>query len=364
MPTTDVHVKCKTSGKNEVYPYPANSNYYYQCLAGYLLLQQCPQNFHFDQSQGQCISTKPYPYSYSYPYPYRSSHLHVSAYGVDQFTFRIAAEKMFRVFGSILLFLGICLADVFDECNEGNSLSFVTSPKSCAHYIFCNGDESYDGECAEGEYFSADMEMCEPMGDIDCRTGSAVEVDSSTLINSDVETTAPVPTDVITTLAPSVVITLRPSVVNQNGTSNATTISPGIEVIVTNMCPQLDNQSRIALVPNQNSCTDYYICYRGEPLPMSCAASLHFNSRTGKCDHPENVRCLALTSNPREQCKRHVIDVYPHSGNCNYFYQCRSGYLMVQQCPFFYGWDYEKRSCVALSQAKCYNKIQMQMKFK
>uniref|UniRef100_A0A6P4DYC7 Probable chitinase 3 n=1 Tax=Drosophila rhopaloa TaxID=1041015 RepID=A0A6P4DYC7_DRORH len=270
------------------------------------------------------------------------------------------------VFGSLLvpiLFLGICLADVFDECNDGNSLSFVNSPKSCAHYIFCNGDESYDGECAEGEYFSANMEMCEPMGDIDCRTGSAVETEdnanSSTDITSDVETSA-TPTGEITTLTPSVTVTLRPSV-NQNGTTNSTTISPGAEVIVTNQCPQLDNQSRIALLPNQNSCSDYYICYRGEALPMSCAASLHFNSRTGKCDHPENVRCLTMTSNPREQCKRHVIDVYPHSGNCNYFYQCRSGYLMVQQCPFFYGWDYEKRSCVALSQAKCYNKIQMQM---
>lgn len=69
-----------------------------------------------------------------------------------------------------------------------------------------------------------------------------------------------------------------------------------------------------------------------------------------------------MTSNPREQCKRHTIDVYPHADNCNYFYQCRLGYLIVQQCPFFYGWDYEKRACVALSQAKCYNKVQMQMK--
>ncbi|XP_017086337.1 uncharacterized protein LOC108118257 [Drosophila eugracilis] len=55
----NVHVMCKTSGKNGVYPYPANSNYYYQCISGYLLLQQCPQNFHFEVSQGQCISTKP-----------------------------------------------------------------------------------------------------------------------------------------------------------------------------------------------------------------------------------------------------------------------------------------------------------------
>ncbi|XP_023164330.2 probable serine/threonine-protein kinase roco5 [Drosophila hydei] len=51
---------CKSSGRNGVYPYPANDNYYYQCLAGYLLLQQCPQHFHFNEAQGQCISSKSY----------------------------------------------------------------------------------------------------------------------------------------------------------------------------------------------------------------------------------------------------------------------------------------------------------------
>ncbi|KAH8327396.1 hypothetical protein KR074_007998 [Drosophila pseudoananassae] len=57
---TDVRVHCRISGKNGVYPYPANSNYYYQCMGGFLLLQQCPQNFYFEAAQGQCISKKPY----------------------------------------------------------------------------------------------------------------------------------------------------------------------------------------------------------------------------------------------------------------------------------------------------------------
>ncbi|XP_017134900.1 uncharacterized protein LOC108151040 [Drosophila miranda] len=58
--STDVHVICKTSGRNKVYPYPANINYYYQCMGDFLLIQQCPQNFHFDAAQEQCIATKPY----------------------------------------------------------------------------------------------------------------------------------------------------------------------------------------------------------------------------------------------------------------------------------------------------------------
>ncbi|EDV39480.1 uncharacterized protein Dana_GF24466 [Drosophila ananassae] len=59
-PITDARVHCRISGVNGVYPYPANSNYYYQCLGGFLLLQQCPQNFYFEAVQGLCISKKPY----------------------------------------------------------------------------------------------------------------------------------------------------------------------------------------------------------------------------------------------------------------------------------------------------------------
>ncbi|XP_068154965.1 uncharacterized protein [Drosophila tropicalis] len=56
LPSTDFQLLCKIKGDNAVYPYPANPNYYYHCIAGYLLLQQCPQNFHFDAIQGQCIT--------------------------------------------------------------------------------------------------------------------------------------------------------------------------------------------------------------------------------------------------------------------------------------------------------------------
>ncbi|KAH8303690.1 hypothetical protein KR018_011702 [Drosophila ironensis] len=277
-----------------------------------------------------------------------------------------------RSFLVAILFLGHCLADTFDECAGAESFSFVESPKSCAHFIYCDGDDSYDGECEEGEYFSADMQLCEPMGDIDCRTGLALveappETQENTQDNnSGVAVTPGVPNSTIsaelnTTQAPGASVTTRPSA-NETGASASGSGVSGIDLSVANQCPSLDNQNRIVLLPNANSCSDYFICYRGEALPMSCAASLHFNSRTGKCDHPENVKCLTLAFNPREQCKRTTIDVYPHADNCNYFYQCRLGFLMVQQCPFFYGWDYEKRSCVALSQAKCYNRVQMQMK--
>jgi len=53
-------VICRNSNQNLVFPYPANKNYYYQCISRHLLLQQCPQNFYFNESEGKCIGTKPY----------------------------------------------------------------------------------------------------------------------------------------------------------------------------------------------------------------------------------------------------------------------------------------------------------------
>lgn len=68
--------------------------------------------------------------------------------------------------------------------------------------------------------------------------------------------------------------------------------------------------------------------------------------------------CIPQTStiSAREQCKRETVDIYPHPDNCNYYYYCQNGFLLLQQCPFFYGWDYVKRSCVAINQAKCYGR--------
>ncbi|XP_034658423.1 uncharacterized protein LOC117895123 [Drosophila subobscura] len=268
----------------------------------------------------------------------------------------------------MVLIFGICQADNFVECN-GNESGFISSAKSCAHYIFCNGNDSYDGECPDGEYFSSDTEMCEPMGDIDCRTGMAVETDNTSSLESSTDNLIIVNTESIlvgdsvasttlnTTLAATSLNVTPPPTYADGPDSNTTIFPPSVDIIVASICPRDDNKSRIILMASQKSCTDYYVCYQGQPYPMNCAVSLHFNHRTGKCDHPENVRCLATTINPREQCKRHTMDIYPHPDNCNYFYQCRLGYLIVQQCPFLYGWDHEKRSCVVLSKAKCYNQF-------
>ncbi|XP_051859517.1 uncharacterized protein LOC117571223 [Drosophila albomicans] len=258
----------------------------------------------------------------------------------------------------VCLFGSESLADIFEQCNEENDQQFIVSNTSCTHFILCNGEDSHEGECPDGDRFNAEEQMCELMEDIDCRTGQSLDINNNIITGS--ATSAPEITTTTLTSTLAVVQTTSPSPVDSSPASSLTISSSNpVFTSVASICPRADNPNQIVLLAHEQSCSDYFICYGGQPIAMHCAPTLHFNVKTGKCDKAEIVKCLRSSIAVRDQCKKHTVDVYPHPDNCNYFYYCRNGYLLLQQCPFFYGWDYDKRSCVAIRQAKCYGRTRI-----
>ncbi|EDW18218.1 uncharacterized protein LOC6582029 [Drosophila mojavensis] len=259
----------------------------------------------------------------------------------------------------LLAALGLAAADVFEECDESNRNNFIASNKSCTHFIYCSGEDSFEGECPEeNDYFNAHLAMCEPMEEVDCRTGLPLQTNEVQQITV---TELPVVTVTVTQTVTTASTALDVSSETVTAAAPAATApssasSQQVVTLVASECPPTDNTHQIVLLAHDKSCTEYFICYHGKPLPMTCATMLHFNVHTAKCDKAEVVNCMRSTISVREQCKQHTVDIYPHPDNCNYFYYCRNGFLMLQQCPFFYGWDYEKRSCVAIAQAKCFGR--------
>ncbi|KAH8396904.1 hypothetical protein KR215_006176 [Drosophila sulfurigaster] len=279
----------------------------------------------------------------------------------------------------VCLFGSESLADIFEQCNEENDQQFIVSNTSCTHFILCNGEDSHEGECPDGDRFNAEEQLCELMEDIDCRTGQSIDINNNIITES--ATSAPETTTTTQTSTLAVLQTTSPSPADSSPASSlAISSSNPVFTSVASICPRADNPNQIVLLAHEQSCSDYFICYGGQPIAMHCAPTLHFNVKTGKCDKAEIVKCLVSKLNiitqfetvallmiklqrssiaVRDQCKKHTVDVYPHPDNCNYFYYCRNGYLLLQQCPFFYGWDYDKRSCVAIRQAKCYGRTRI-----
>ncbi|KAH8371699.1 hypothetical protein KR093_008561, partial [Drosophila rubida] len=258
-----------------------------------------------------------------------------------------------------LLLLCLCarsLADVYEACNDQNDQQFIVSNTSCAHFILCNGEDSHEGQCPDGDRFNADEQMCELMEDIDCRTGQSI--DANNIVPGEATTTAPTTTTTSSITTPTSTTSTSASPASVVSSSASAT---GNQVVTTvaSICPRADNPHQLVLLAHDQSCSDYFICYGGQPIAMHCAPTLHFNVLTGKCDKAEIVKCLRSSIAVRDQCKKHTVDIYPHPDNCNYFYYCRNGFLLLQQCPFFYGWDYVKRSCVAIRQAKCFGRTRI-----
>lgn len=186
----------------------------------------------------------------------------------------------------LLAALGLPAADVFEECDESKHNSFIASNKSCTHFIYCSGEDSFEGECPEeNDYFNEHLAMCEPMQNVDCRTGLPLQTNE---VQQIAVTELPVTTVTPTVTTASTALDLSSETV----TAASSASSQKVITVLASECPPADNTHQIVLLAHDKSCTEYFICYHGKPLPMTCAAMLHFNVHTAKCDKAEVVNCM------------------------------------------------------------------------
>ncbi|XP_065361902.1 probable chitinase 10 [Calliphora vicina] len=243
-------------------------------------------------------------------------------------------------------------ADTFDECEDIDPDTYVASSESCSAYILCNGDDSELLECDEGEYFDSESESCDAKENVVCPldNNEGEDGDGDEDGNGDGDGDEPEETS---TAAPTTIATTTEPV------TSATTTAEILDIphLVKDSCPSSDDPNQIIYVSSNNTCSDYYVCYHGHPIEMHCTDHLHFNALSGKCDFPENSNCKISNQPPSatNRCLPHITDFFPHPRKCNYFFYCIKGYQTLQQCPFYYGWDIERRTCVHMTHAKCYD---------
>lgn len=202
----------------------------------------------------------------------------------------------------LLPYLRITNAEIFEECENEPEDTFVKSLQSCQMYIYCNGDDSYSGECDEGQYFDGDA--CDDEENVYCFLDDAGELDPA----DPVEPEEPVETAAPFTTRPTVTTTTQsPQTTTNNDFSTSTLVPIVVAPIVRDQCPIVEDSQTIVFTANTESCTDYYLCYHGQAIEMRCTDNLHFNIHTAKCDFPENVQCMVSVQ------KYYFVVKYVHS---------------------------------------------------
>ncbi|XP_030375557.1 probable chitinase 10 [Scaptodrosophila lebanonensis] len=127
------------------------------------------------------------------------------------------------------------------------------------------------------------------------------------------------------------------------------------------------NDNTIIYMGSSTSCSQYYICYHGQPILQTCSEELHWNAVTGKCDLPELAQCTLKKQEPSKlqvdnefiHCPDYGQHLFPHMQRCEFFIYCVKGHATLQQCPFYYYFDVNTKSCQWSRTAMCVRDLEL-----
>lgn len=173
----------------------------------------------------------------------------------------------------------------FPECeNVTEPDTFVSSQRSCAKYIFCDGEASFEGECLGGNYFNEIEGICDDPENVEC---DIVEDDSVSSIydekfqksdknenEKDSEENGFFTADEVNELEfdqdrdPNGVSDISEAAKCSSGSGNV-----------------------IHHIPHRDSCSAFFTCYNGMAIPMLCPRNLYFNPDAEKCEEQMPQSC-------------------------------------------------------------------------
>lgn len=113
------------------------------------------------------------------------------------------------------------------------------------------------------------------------------------------------------------------------------------------MCSGLpDNRA----VPNNDSCTQFFICIAGHPQPSTCPKGQWFNPIQLRCDSSQNEDC-----NPSKEfkCPLEGIFFFPHEEFCDKYIMCFAGFPILNHCADGLYFDRESLKCDMPEIAEC-----------
>ncbi|XP_023164458.1 uncharacterized protein LOC111595120 [Drosophila hydei] len=98
----------------------------------------------------------------------------------------------------------------------------------------------------------------------------------------------------------------------------------------------------------ENSCDLEYSCggQNSSTLnPSTPPAAAETTTATESSNSSSSGSTAAPGTDVRGLCRRGVTKKYLYPGNCNYYYYCVDGFLIVEQCPIGYAFNEQLGTC-------------------
>lgn len=186
-------------------------------------------------------------------------------------------------------------------CEGVENGRFIDNPLNCAAFFQCRNGRAYSGECLNGTWFNYEDQKCDVPWNIRC------DAEASEIIELEcVEDEEPHYT--INCRSNNLEAISHPFDCNMfylcvNGLPMLRSCAPGLHFnIDTNQCMKPEEANcrltecppynlPLTFLPSNRSCSEYSICYFGEPILHLCADGLHWDQENEWCTDPEKVQC-------------------------------------------------------------------------
>jgi hypothetical protein len=241
-----------------------------------------------------------------------------------------------------------------EEC-PAEGIKNISHPKNCEKYIICVNGMEIERSCPAGLHFSRELRECTDPEKAEC------EVDD----DDDDDDREECPAEGIKNIShpkncEKFIICVNGIEIERNCPSGlhfsralrecTTPEDAKCEVDSVLKCPKVDDPNNVIFLPNTKDCSMFYVCFSGEPHPITCADGLHWSVKAEDCLPPHEAGC---EDDDIEQCPDTGIKSIAHPANCGMFVLCVNGNRLERDCPAGLHFSRVTRTCIDPEDAGC-----------
>ncbi|KAI4483568.1 hypothetical protein M0804_007828 [Polistes exclamans] len=331
-------------------PHECEYNLYYKYINGNVILNQCENNFHWNQERKACykpnetecmakgISVTPLELPYDVNCIDGEYYIHECQ--CDKYYFCVSGNKVLKSCEKGLYWgqrqkkcttpaEANCPHEKPRECTEGTT---KPHPCECSLYYKCINGQNVLRQCPDGLHWSQDRQICttpEEAGCIKiCDEGTYKPHENQCTQYYKCQNNR---------------WNIQQCPNGLHWSKDRQTCTTPREAKCIKICEEGDHK------PDEDKCEIYYECNDNRWIRKSCPAGFHWNRITNICTDPASAKC----PNAPRVCVEGTFK--PHECECDIYFECKDNQYIQRKCGNGLHWNRVSNICTSPDSAGCPN---------
>lgn len=240
------------------------------------------------------------------------------------------------------------------KCPDDGSFGFIPNTEDCQQYYICFAGAQIPMSCADGNHWSIEEETCMDEEEAECKFGDDDDREEC-------------PAEGVKSIAHPTSCEMY--ILCLNGFEFEISCPPGLHfsrehrICVSKELAQCDEVEKVwecpddgsfGFIPNTEDCQQYYMCFAGAQIPMTCADGMHWSTNEDVCMDEDDAECLFGGGEKVWSCPDDgSFGFIPNTEDCQRYYICLGGNQLPMACGSGLHWSTAENQCMDEDEAEC-----------